>query len=92
MAFFVSESCARNSDGAVMCVRLTPPNWKMIGGSCGNATDRGKRFEKGFRSGTGDSTGVQDNGPATERCGTTQMKAKTKTSCRHFRDGIPPTF
>jgi hypothetical protein len=80
-----------------MCVRSTPPKWNMVVGSCGNATDGGKRFEKGFGSGTGGSTGVQKkksrgNGPATERCGTTQVKAKTKTTSRHFRDGIALIF
>jgi len=77
-----------------MCFKLTPPN--MAVGSCGNATDRGKRFDKGFGNGTGDSTGVQNlargNGPAMERCGTAQVKAKTKTSSRHFRDGIRRTL
>ena len=80
-----------------MCARLTPPKWTMVVGSCGNTTDRGKRLEKGFGSGTGGSTGVQKKKslgkvPATELCGATQVKAKTKTSSSHFPDGIAPTF
>src|SRR5207253_11091303 len=95
VAFAVLDSCARNSGGAVMCVRLTPPNGNMVVGSCGNATDRGKRFEKGFGGGTSGGSTLQRRrgiGPATQWCGTTQVKAKTKTSGRHFRDGITPRF
>src|SRR5580700_5908499 len=57
--------------------------------------DRGERFEKGFGRRTGGgSTGVQNNqyfggnGPATLGCGTMQVRARTKTSNRHFRHGI----
>ena len=85
---FVSESCARSSGGTVIGVRSTPPTWNMVVGSCANATDRGKRFEKGFGCGTVDLTGVQYNGDATERRGTTQVKAITKISSRIFEAGI----
>src|SRR5438105_13360137 len=47
VAFAVLDSCARNSGGAVMCVRLNAPNGNMGVGRCGNATDRWKRMDKG---------------------------------------------
>ncbi len=56
---------------------------------------RGKRFENGFGGGTSGGSTLQRRrgiGPATQWCGTTQVKAKTKTSGRHFRDGITPRF
>ena len=50
---------------------------------------------KGFKYGTCvGSSGVQKNqyltlmGPETQRWGTVQVKAKTKTSSHHFRDGM----
>jgi hypothetical protein len=85
------STCARHSCGAVMCVRWTPPNWNTVAGSCGNATDRGRKFEKGFGRG-GDGTDDRnsamqrgDNGPAKQRCDTTQVKAKAKAIRRHSR-------
>src|SRR3989442_16002152 len=91
VAFAVLDSCARNSGGAVMCVRLTPPNGNMGVGSCGNATDRGKRFEKGFGGGTSGGSTLQRHrgpGPGTTWCGLTQVEGKTKTRRRPFLEGI----
>ena len=46
MAFFVSESCARNSGGAVMCVRLTPPNWKRLAAVVGMRRIEGRDLRR----------------------------------------------
>src|SRR5215831_754883 len=95
LAFFVLESCARNSGGELICNRFSLPNSNMVVGSR-VTTDRGKRFEKGFGSRSGGSADVQKknargSGPATERCGTRQVKAKMKTRNRHVRDGMTAT-
>jgi hypothetical protein len=82
-----------------MRVRLIPSNRNMVVGSCscGNATDRGKS-EKGLCGTGGGSTSVQKNqyfggtGPAALPRGTMHVKAKTKTSNRHFRDRIRQHF
>ena len=73
-----------------MRVRLISSNRNMLVVGCRNEAARGK----GFGSTNPCSSDVQNMNfpfggfPATQRCETTQMKAKTNASTRHFRDGI----
>lgn len=75
-----------------MRVRLILSNLNMLIGGSRNKAARGKGFGSANLTA---SRGVQimdfpfgGYGPATQRCDTTQMKAKTNASTRHFRDGI----
>src|SRR5437016_13976018 len=68
VAFAVLDSCARNSGGAVMCVRLNPPNGNMGVDSGGNATHRAQRLETRCGGGTsGGPTLQRHRGPVPGR-------------------------